>query len=263
MNFIGRITEKEYVELCERIERISGELAGFPAENIHIVRQDTRTKWYIDDGDERAYLKKSEIDKAKVLAHKKYLQYELTGLISEKKAMKRYLSAHSEEKCSKAATLLKIDSGYRELLPQYCKEVDADDYDWMHEPYEKCLKYPEKLTRESLSGNMTRSKSEAMIDSGLFLKGIAYRYECKMSGLPYDYYPDFTIRHPYTKEIWYWEHFGIMDSASYRDTTRNKIIAHAELGNYPGRNLICTYETLDDPFTPRKVEDTIKYYFGV
>ena len=206
---------------------------------------------------------KSEIATAKVLAKKKYLQYELSGLLSEKNAIERYFSTHSEEKCNKASLLLKIDSGYRELLPQYGKEMQISDYEWMHESYEKNPKYPEKLTRESLSGNMTRSKSEAMIDSGLFLKGIAFRYECKMEGLPYDYYPDFTIRHPITGEIWYWEHFGIMDSVTYRETVRNKIRTHTELGYFPGKNLICTYETLDDPFTPRKVEDTIKFYFGV
>ena len=56
-----------------------------------------------------------------------------------------------------------------------------------------------------------RSKSEAMIAMSLYVQKIPYRYECELKLGSITLFPDFTIRHPETGEIFYWEHFGMMD----------------------------------------------------
>jgi hypothetical protein len=36
-------------------------------------------------------------------------------------------------------------------------------------------------------------------------------------------YPDFTIRHPVTGEVYYWEHFGMMDNENYAHNVYSKL----------------------------------------
>ena len=86
-------------------------------------------------------------------------------------------------------------------------QASGSDYDPNH---------PEKLVVPTVTGEMVRSKSEAMILMLLEYSGIPYRYECRLDIDRKAYYPDFTIRHPYTGEIFYWEHVGMLDDPSYR-----------------------------------------------
>ena len=78
-------------------------------------------------------------------------------------------------------------------------------------PYEKNPKYPEHLIHKTVSGIYVRSKSESMIALQLYTEKIPFRYECALQLGETTLYPDFTILHPKTGEIFYWEHFGMMD----------------------------------------------------
>ena len=68
-----------------------------------------------------------------------------------------------------------------------------------------------------------RSKSEAMIAMNLYVQKIPYRYECELKLGSITLFPDFTIRHPETGEIFYWEHFGMMDKSEYVKNASDKI----------------------------------------
>ena len=75
----------------------------------------------------------------------------------------------------------------------------------------------------SISGNTLRSKSETIIDMLLFQTRIPYRYECPIILGTHIIYPDFTIRHPITGKIFYWEHFGQMDNSEYYPKACDKL----------------------------------------
>ena len=75
------------------------------------------------------------------------------------------------------------------------------------------------------------------------------------------FYPDFTIRHPKTGEIIYWEHFGLMDDPSYYQKTFSKLQLYASYGIIPSINLITTYETQEHPLSADIVEKIVKHYF--
>ena len=74
-------------------------------------------------------------------------------------------------------------------------------------------------------------------------------------------YPDFTIRHPKTGEFYYWEHFGLMDVAEYRQKVSFKFSLYMEHGIYPNRQLITTYESTDEPFGANQIEKILNQYF--
>ena len=73
------------------------------------------------------------------------------------------------------------------------------------------------------------------------------------------FYPDFTIMHPKTGKLLYWEHFGLMDAPEYRDKAFRKLRIYADHGILPGINLITTYETRSHPLTYAEIDHQIQH----
>lgn len=114
---------------------------------------------------------------------------------------------------------------------------------------------------QTVSGNLVRSKSEALIDMALYVHKIPFRYECALNLGGITLYPDFTLRHPQTGEFYYWEHFGLMDDEVYSANTSSKLQLYTSCGIIPGIQLITTYETKEYPLSTETIEKTIDYYF--
>ena len=108
---------------------------------------------------------------------------------------------------------------------------------------------------------MVRSKSEAMIAHFLYINKIPFQYEAALSLNQLTIYPDFTIRHPFTGEMYYWEHFGLMDDLSYCQKTALKLQTYLSNGIIPSIHLITTFETSSNPLTTEIIQRTIEQYF--
>ena len=78
---------------------------------------------------------------------------------------------------------------------------------------------------------------------------IPYRYECALELDEFITYPDFTIMHPITVKLFYWEHFGLMDDPHYCQKHFLKLQNYISHGIIPSINLITTYETKSPPWT--------------
>ena len=100
-----------------------------------------------------------------------------------------------------------------------------------------------------------------MIVECLLKYRIPFRYECELVLGKDTYYPDFTIRHPRTGEVFYWEHFGCMDDPKYRRKCYNKLQRYGDYGIIPTINLIATYENGNHPLTLADIEKMIQEYF--
>lgn len=131
----------------------------------------------------------------------------------------------------------------------------------MKSPYETNHKYPELCIHKSISGNKVRSKSEALIDMLLYTHKIPFRYECALHLGETTLFPDFTLRHPVTGEIYYWEHFGKMDNPKYAQNVISKLRLYISTGILPGIHLITTYETSTKPLTSDTIERIIHEFF--
>lgn len=99
-----------------------------------------------------------------------------------------------------------------------------------------------------------RSKSEAMIAMSLYVQKIPYRYECELKLGSITLFPDFTIRHPETGEIFYWEHFGMMDKPEYVKNASDKISLYMKYGIYPNDKLLVSYETQKQPLSTEQID---------
>ena len=131
---------------------------------------------------------------------------------------------------------------------------------WQNAPYEKSSKYPEALVHRTISGVMVRSKSESIIADQLFSRGIPFRYEAQLMVCGREFYPDFLILHPKDRRPVIWEHFGLMSSESYRESTVRKLAMYFEAGFELGRDLVATFEWEDLPLDSSAVAKLIEHY---
>lgn len=95
----------------------------------------------------------------------------------------------------------------------------------------------------------------------LYLNQIPFRYECALTLNSVTLFPDFTILHPQTKQIFYWEHFGLMDQPHYSHSTYSKLELYSSHNIIPSVNLITTFETKEHPLSSEYIENIIQYYF--
>ncbi|MBE5920365.1 MAG: hypothetical protein E7272_11065 [Pseudobutyrivibrio ruminis] len=130
----------------------------------------------------------------------------------------------------------------------------------MEADYPKSKSYPEALTHPTVGGIMVRSKSESMIAIALAENNIPFRYENLLSIDNITIAADFTILHPITNKIYYWEHFGLLDNETYLENFAAKIKAYAKSNIILGDNLIATFETSENPLSYNTISNIIEQY---
>lgn len=150
---------------------------------------------------------------------------------------------------------------FQKLLAPHFTPLSDDLAEWTNSDYEHNLKHPEHLIHRSTSGHLLRSKSEAIIDMLLYINKLPFRYECALQLGEYTLFPDFTIRHPHTGDMYYWEHFGLMDNQGYVQNAYSKLQLYTLHGIIPSIQLITTYETKEHPIDVDIISKTIEHYF--
>lgn len=245
--------------LENEIHYLKKELKTCPDGKLICSKTGKYTKWYHSDGHEKTYIPKNEQAFAEKLAAKKYLSHLLEEAIQKKRAIETFLK-HYHFNDSKALQLLTAP-GYQELLQSHFKPQNQEINDWLQADYQKNPHHPENLIHLAASGNYVRSKSEAIIDMCLTTNQIPFRYECALTFDGFSIFPDFTIMHPETGEILYWEHFGLMDNPGYSKNAFTKLQIYYDHGIIPGIHLIMTFETRQHPLSVETVKRTIETYF--
>ena len=124
------------------------------------------------------------------------------------------------------------------------KQVNSSLFEGMFHPVPDALLqrsdwYAEGRVHEALTGDMVRSKSELIIANLLTERGVSFEYEMPLVAPDGTMYlPDFSIVHQ--GERWFWEHWGMMSEAKYRDHRKIKLAWYDE--HFPG-HLIETFES--------------------
>lgn len=252
------ITEREKIE--KQLLILEAKIKQCPPGKLLCSRNGKHYKWYQSDGHVHNYIPKKERHLAEQLAIKKYLCCQHQDLINEKNAIDAYL-AELPAASQTSLQLLTEESEYQRLLAPYFKPVSQELTAWMNASYEQNPKYPENKIHKTPSGHLVRSKSEALIAMALYMHNIPFRYECALILNDVTMYPDFTIRHPRTGETYYWEHFGLMDNASYSQNAFTKMQIYTTNGIIPSIHLITTYENKQYPINAESIHAMIEKYF--
>lgn len=251
---------KEKQRLEKRVKDLQSQMKELPKGKLICASNGKWYKWYTSDGHKSTYLPKRDRKVAEQLALKKYLSQQLENTLHEQNAINLYLQNHDLTAEQKELSLV-TSPELKDLLEPYFYPLSQELQQWVNEPYDKNTSHPEHLIHKTYSGNYVRSKSEALIDMFLFKNKIPFRYECPLELDNILLYPDFTIRHPTTGKMFYWEHFGLMDQSIYRKSTCSKLQLYISNGIIPSVQLITTYETQEAPLDPETVEKIVEHYF--
>ena len=257
---VYEIVHKEYDKIGHQIQKIQEELLKYPPGKILVAKNGIYNKWRYNDGKTTVYIPKSKRKFAEKMMAKKYLQLQLKNLQHEQMAMEHYFHHHDSNAFQSEISFFN-SPGHKELLAPHFKLPNQELDEWQNAKYKKNELFPERLICKTLSGIYVRSKSETFIDMCLYKNKIPYRYECALQLGQTTYYPDFTIRHPKTGKLYYWEHFGLMDDTAYAQKTYSKLALYTSHGIIPTINLITTYETKEHPLSADVVEKIVNYYF--
>lgn len=232
----------------QELRTIQNQLQKLPPGKLICSRNGTTVKWYQGDGHSKTYIPKANRALAEQLALKKYLQQQEQILLQKQAAITAYLNITRRTasllmirifslippvkicfvlifpppKIFQPSRIFQISRIFR-LIP-LSNGLPAS--------YERNPLHPEQLLHKTVSGERVRSKSEAIIAMLLHLNAIPYRYECALSLGGVTLFPDFTIRHPVTGVLYYWEHFGLMDDPAYAKNAGSKLSLYAETGPF-------------------------------
>ncbi|MDO4556516.1 MAG: hypothetical protein Q4B70_15455, partial [Lachnospiraceae bacterium] len=216
--------------------QLKQEINRLPAGNLLCSHNKNRVKWYKSNGAKPIYIPKREFSNAALLALKKYDTLRLEEVTLKLTLIERFLERYQKVP-DKASKLLESSSAYHDLLisnfqfdSAFCPDKGME---WISSDFDRNLSHPEHLIHKCISGHKVRSKSEVIIANSLSINKIPYRYECRLNLGDVILYPDFTICHPETNEIYYWEHFGLMDQTAYLENACNKIKLYSTYNIFP------------------------------
>ena len=226
LNTLGKLTDK------------------LPDGELVCAKNGKSYKWYKKQNGMYEYILKDNRKLAQKLALKKYYDMNIKDLQAELKACKAYMQKTKQNK--EYVEKFLCNSEYEKLIT--CE-------------FEGNRNFSDKLIVKGTNGKYLRSKSEAIIDRILFNAGIPFHYEEKLELGQFSFYPDFTIKHPDSGKIFYWEHFGMMDNENYAHNVYSKLQLYQSVGIIPSMQLLTTFETRQNPLDYEYVELLIQYYF--
>ena len=192
------------------------------------------------------------------LCSKRYYTEIIQALTQEIQLLQSFLDGFDPQKKIRCIQVLPQElQGFVSLIvkpvEQICKE-------WENEPFETNT-YPfEQEPLRTKKGELVRNRAECLIANTLFDLHIPYRYECAVK-LPdgSTVYPDFTILHPKTLEIFYLEFFGKMDDPGYAISAFSRIRRYANSPIFP--KLIMIFDHCDAPFNTDTLLNVLKKCF--
>ena len=258
MDYIQQMTAARK-RLTLKIQKYQNALDQLPEGSLRANKNGSSYKYYQVIGKERRYLPQSEKQLIGSLAKKRFLSAEILDAEKEIKAIDLFLRNHQTD--SVTDMLLARENGIAEALKDVVIPDDVRLQQWASEPYPTYDAFPQYLIHKGPFGRMYRSKTEADIAFLLVKKGIPFRYEWIQMINGTEYPIDFTIRHPKTGQMFFWEHLGLMDKGNYTIKLGSKFLDYESAGIFPGVNLILTFESKKFPINSNQLEEIIDHWF--
>lgn len=236
--------ENWLLSLLKTTER---ELSHAPKGSLSITKKGNKT-WYYQryttPGAKPIYLNRKREHTIYALAQKKYdLQL--------KKVIEKELAQIQREKALSYSDLAAVYESFPESWkPFIVPHVLPDqlfEQEWLQQ------------YSSTSSGDTFKSKAE-YICNGIYQKLDApHVYEPRLYLVGYgSIRPDFVVLNRRTRQTFYHEHFGMMDSPEYCKQALAKLEDYHRNGFYEGINLIITMESSLHPMNPEEVEDILR-----
>ncbi len=254
-----QILTKLLKESDSTIARLENSLKNAPEGRINAkTLQGKRRFFKVDNNGVTVYLGEDKDKEIKALIQKKLDQELLKVSLTEKKALEKAITLMGTK--TRAQVWEEFPKHYKEYV-KVDESVDVGYIQKWQKQYGLTPKDDKHLFLSS-KGDYVRSKSEYIIAECLNKAQIPYHYEVPLileHGL-FRFSPDFWVLNPRTLKTYFWEHFGMMDDKNYFTKTKSKLDLYAEYGIFPGKNLILTLESKEEPLLVEQVCRLIKEY---
>ncbi len=262
---------KEYLEHMKRrvktlkkaIDSAEKESGSFPEGRLRISVTGRQIRFYQvigSDNNNGEYLTKEKSGLAKALAQKDYNSKFIDAAGKELAKLEKAIKQLSQSDAD--LTYRKLPPERQKLITPYILTDDLFAAKWQTSDFKSNPYMPEAKIYDTRKGEKVRSKSEAILADMFYELGIPYHYEkpVLLKGRVVRY-PDFTLLKKASREEIYLEHFGLMDDENYRNNCLSKLEEFRYSGIYPGKNLLITFESSQNPLDIKGIRMMIKDVF--
>ncbi len=205
------------------------------------------------------YLSLNQLAKASAIANYDYATQVYQCAEKELSLIDRYLSFRQSSTAFDSYDLL--HPMRKALVTPILVSDDAYADNWLQSKASISNSIPVPIGFFTDNEEYVRSKSELIIANTLKQFNIPYKYEEPVLLNHKHYFPDFTILRKSTREVCYWEHFGIIDNPEYQLQMLQKLNCYTEHGIVFGKNLIATFESKEIPLSTKTVKALIRENF--
>ena len=249
-NLLKRLLQKRLSVLQKNVSLIKLRIDKYPQGYLKINKKNGEFYYRIVSNitGERRYIRKENINEAKLIAQRdydnEYLKYAEKEINELRKQLKNDYSSKARNCYSS------LHPGRKCLVEPL--EVSDEEYinKWMSKPYvPKGFKEEDNTEYYTENGERVRSKSEVIIANTLKSLNIPYKYECPLKLNDLIIYPDFTILDVKRRQEKYLEHFGMMGDLDYVSNMMLKIATYEQNNIFIGDRLICTFESIRRPLS--------------
>lgn len=252
---------KFYEEYLEKVHiEIDKLRKQFPeGAKLYASKHRNKYQYYVrknDGSDTKTYIGRDNIEMAGGIAQIEYLEI-LEQMLDKRMIRLKQLKKLCAEDLFEMAEK-KVGPGKQELIKALYLPDMRYIREWKEQEYEKLgfkKESPEFYTRHGLR---VRSKSEVIIADMLDEMSIPFLYEKPLRLKRGIVHPDFTLLDANNRQEIYWEHFGMMDDADYRNNAFCKMREYEESGIYQHDRLIWTFETGRQPLDTRALRGMAK-----
>ncbi len=251
--------KKELSDTIKRLEKLN-----YPEGSLLVKQERDFERLYIQrsQGKRLTYISKAKVKEVSQYAQKRYNKRLLKIARAEKLQIDKCLKALEPE-----ADVDKVISWMPKILRPYVEANKNTDLGfaqmWQAEYVDQARRLEDREGLTTKRGDIVRSKSEVIIADRLYEAGIQYRYEVSFKMKYEDIlycYPDFQILNERTREVYYWEHLGMMGDPEYVTTQLKKISGYARKDVILGKNLLLTFESRERPLDTVCVDKLIKTF---
>lgn len=248
-------TVKEYESLITKLKKSLQEL---PDESICSRKRNGNYTYCLrikkEDGKwHEKYLSVKDSEYIRKCCEAAYLRKLIPALLKEKKALEDFLDRYNPE--AKYDAWTKLPDGCKELTSRVFHDKKEICRTWEYGEFDTNPMQISDTRYVSKKGEVLRSRIELIVADMLYDLGIPYRYECRLDLASGYVFPDFTIMHPETLELYYIEIFGMMDDPKYESDAFRKISRYASSDVYS--HLLMFFDHKDAPISPVQIKHTL------
>lgn len=261
MQQLVNYAEKQKQKLQNAFDKGTAILKQAPKGLLRISKKNNRYYYYKTDGinnKKRKYVPKKEMEIAKKLAERDYLQ-NLLPLVKKNIAVintfLKNFNPHELENC-----FVQLSPARKPLINPIFINTETYINQWQLQKYEHKQDAPNGSLL-TMNNEPVRSKSEKIIADCLKSKNIPYHYEYPVHiSNGQTIYPDFLCLNKRTRQEFYWEHCGQMDDPVYTIRMTRRLAEYSKKEIITGKNLILTFETKQIQLSTKEIERIIETF---